>query len=197
MNTPERDKLIQIALQCEGMGANIDIDQFANLMGLIGSWKYGLKTPFSCKLVNGKWITTGVSTCALVAEGIWNSAGVDMPSNWRPYAGGALSRAVKFAEQQTPRSAWQTPIDGLRPEPGDYLIIGHGTSEHALTVVDWEDDSSGNDVCVSIDGGQVDAKSGLQCIKKCKRPWTWNSLGSRAVQGWICIDLLPWKGDIK
>jgi hypothetical protein len=189
-NTIERDRLIQIASQCEGMGSNVDIDKFAELLGLEGAYKDALKVPFSCKQVNGKWQTKGVSTCGLVAEGIWHSAGIDIPNNWRPYSLSvpSIARAVKFANQQTPRSAWQTPVSDLRPEPGDYVIIGSGTSEHALTVVDWEDD-----MCVSIDGGQVDSKTGLQCIKKCKRPWKNNSLGNRVIQGWICIDLLPWK----
>ena len=117
---------------------------------------------------------------------------IDFPALYKPYVfGSSISRSINFAKSLKPRSVFQIPQDGLKPEPGDYVIIGSGNSTHTLTCINWEDD-----VLISIDGGQTDSRS-LQCILRKKRPWKKIEnkfyLGDRHVIGWISFSLLPFK----
>jgi len=159
------------------------------LLGPInGSWD--LERPFKVwKDNNGKYHTEGVSTCGLVAEGIWRRMKVDLDALYKPYLfGSAITRAVTFAKNQ---NAWFTPASGKRPEPGDYVVIGNGLKTHALTCEQWE----GNNL-MSIDGGQVDDKN-LQAIASRSRLWHQNHnpmLEDREVQGWVDITCLPYRG---
>jgi hypothetical protein len=169
---------------------------------ILGPNKYpwDLDRPFRAYKSNDKWKTEGVSTCGLVARGLWRRMGVDMPDLYKNYiAGTALSAEESFARKN---NAWQTTWTGkeldLRPQIGDYCIIGTGLATHALTVVDWNDNE-----CISVDGGQVGVK-GLQCIKQINRAWSQINpstkkiepfLGNRKLIGWIIFDLLPFRNN--
>lgn len=160
-----------------------------DLLGPVhGRWD--LDRPFRAELVDGKWRTQGVSTCGLVAEGLWRRAGVDAPWLSEEYRfGEAITRARRFAAYLQPRSAWHLPTVGARPKAGDYVVIGTGLQTHALTCIGWEDD-----LLVSVDGGQVGAR-GLQAIHRVTRPWraagTAATLGGRVVVGWVAPEMLP------
>lgn len=165
----------------------------ATLEALLGpvAGRWPLDVPFAVtRDARGRPITRGVSTCGLVAEGLWRRAGVAAAWLTADYVPGtAITRAVRWASRLSPRSAYHTPAGGQRPRPGDYVVIGTALATHALTVVAWEDD-----VVVSVDGGQV-GRAGLQAVHRCRRPWraagTSASLGGRVVQGWIAVELLP------
>jgi len=155
-----------------------------DLLGPIrGHWD--LDRPFRVWKENGRWRTEGVSTCGLVAEGIWRRMSVDLPELYEPYeVGSAIERAKRYAKQV---GAWRTQG---RPRPGDYLIVGTKLKTHARTVVDWRD---GGETLISVDGG-VPGENGLQSIRL--RPTSWKKLGSfiisggRVVMGWIDVESL-------
>lgn len=187
--------IIANALSTENISAsNINLRKtFENLLGPING-KWDLDRKFQITTINNKTTTQGISTCGLVAEGLWRRMNIDFPSLYNPYAfGTAISRSISFAKSIKPRSAFQTPEDNLKPEPGDYVIIGSGNSTHAFTAIGWEDD-----YLISIDGGQTDYR-GLQCILKKKRVWKKIGskffLGDREVIGWISFTLLPFKAN--
>lgn len=176
-----RGLIARIAAESEGLTGHA----MANLCGLVGSaWERELAYPFG----NGR----GVSTCGLVAEGIWHAAGIDVPSSWRPYAPKrevekAIARAIQWASAH---GAVVLPIPGETPSIGDYVVIGTGLRTHALTCMIVE-----GGIITSIDGGQV-AKNGLQTIKLCERDWLdagegLIQVGDRAVQCWIDVSRLP------
>lgn len=154
---------------------------------VVGRWD--LDRPFRYDPITKR--TQGVSTCGLVAEGLWRRAGVDAPWLSEEYGSrryDSIERARVFAQRLTPHSAWHVPKDGQRPRLGDYLVIGEGLQTHALTVVGWD-----GDMLISVDGGQVGAR-GLQAIHKCTRPWLVRDrimLGARPVIGWVVPEMLP------
>ena len=161
--------------------------KFEELLGPIAG-KWDLARPYTCKNVDGKYVTTGVSTCGLVARGLWHRMSIDYPALYSNYVpGSAISGEISFAKKN---KAWQTyvPNSEIKPTPGDYIIIGSGLSTHALTALEWADES-----LISVDGGQVDNK-GLQCIKKRQRKWIIKNneayLDDKKVLGWIIFDLL-------
>jgi hypothetical protein len=174
-----RGLVARIAAESEGLTG----PAMAELCGLVGSaWFQELFRPYA----NGR----GVSTCGLVAEGIWHAAGIAVPSTWRPYAPKsevekAIARAIQWASKH---NAVVRPGDGKVPSMGDYVVIGEGLRTHALTcmIVD-------GGIITSVDGGQV-AKSGLQTIKICERSWHVPRgkpmVGDRAVQCWIDVSRL-------
>jgi hypothetical protein len=144
--------------------------------------------------VNGTWDLRRISTCALVARGLWARLKVDYSPLYNNYIfGTAISAEINWAMKLKPRSAWQKPIlyAEMVPNPGDYIVIGSGLMTHVLTMIGWDGDN-----ILSIDGGQVD-KKGYQCVKKRSRPWTERNgvpyIGTRKVLGWIPIDMLPFK----
>jgi hypothetical protein len=187
--------IIANALSIENISAsNLNLRKtFENLLGPInGIWDLNRK--FQIITIDNKITTQGISTCGLVAEGLWRRMNIDFPALYKNYVfGTAISRSINFAKSLKPRSAFQIPKDDLRPEPGDYIIIGSGNSTHAFTCIDWEDD-----YLISIDGGQTDYKN-LQCILRKKRIWKKIGnkfyLGDREVVGWICFTLLPFKSN--
>ena len=187
--------IIANALSTENISAsNINLRKtFENLLGPING-KWDLDRKFQITTIDNKIATQGISTCGLVAEGLWRRMNIDLSSLYKPYIfGTAISRSINFAKSIKPRSAFQTPEEGLKPEPGDYVIIGSGNSTHAFTCINWEDD-----YLISIDGGQADYKS-LQCILRKKRIWKKINnkffLGDREVIGWISFILLPFKAN--
>jgi len=167
--------------------------------GILGKKKYAwdLDRPFKAKLVNGKWVTEGVSTCGLVARGLWRRMNVDMQALYENYIDGtALSAEIIFARKH---KAWQAPWKdmSIQPELGDYVIVGSGLATHALTAVAWKGEEI--PTLVSVDGGQITGAKSLQCIKKVERVWTKRSkeqyAGDRKVIGWIVFDMLPFRGN--
>lgn len=186
-----RKAIVANALSIENITASNNKTKFEELLGPInGKWDLG--RPFKVSTVNGKTTTQGISTCGLVAEGLWRRMNVDLSSLYKPYVfGAAISRSINFAKSLKPRSAFQKPEDGLKPEPGDYVIIGSGYSTHVLTCIAWNYDK-----LVSIDGGQTD-KNGLQAILRKERVYSKKNnkyyLGDREVIGWIIFDMLPFK----
>ena len=170
---------------------------FEDLLGP-SNGPFDLNRPFKVYQKNGKWITEGVSTCGLVARGLWRRMNVDMPALYKPYISGtAVSSIVEFAKKN---GAWQTNkgLD-LRPNPADCVIVGENLNTHVLTAINWGDGN--NPQLISVDGGRTDSTS-LQCIEKVSRDWVQKSsgnlvqsfLGTRIVQGWAVFDLLPFKG---
>ena len=116
--------------------------------------------------VAGTWDLKRISTCALVARGIWRRTQIDMPALYNNYVfGTAISAEINFAQKLKPYSAWVSPTIGLLPNAGDYIVIGSGLNTHVLTMIGWD-----NDNIISIDGGQVDTK-GFQCVKERSRAW--------------------------
>lgn len=175
---------------------------FENILGPVNG-KWDLDRPFRAIQINGKWVTQGVSTCALVCRGLWKRMNVDMDAIYKDYIfGTAISAEITFARKNKAwQPNWKDKALDLRPEFGDYVVIGSGLSTHVLTVIGWGGDNG--DTLISVDGGQVDAKN-LQCIKRVERPWIQKGvtddklepyLGTRKVLGWIVFDMLPFKGE--
>lgn len=166
-----RDRITQAARSVEAYRAAIDPDAFRALLGPPpkGS-KWDLSVPFSCRLVDGHYVTRGVSSCGLVAVGILRMAGMPLPFTgpyWRwppPYTGldvvSALSRLGQIA------ACVRAP--GAMPVPGDMVCIGSSLSTHVFTVVDWD-----GSTMISVDGGQIDdtAHGYMQRVKVCRRGW--------------------------
>jgi len=194
-----RKLIVANALSIVGISASnkATYKMFENLLGpTAGYWD--LKRPFRVWKEDGKWKTQGVSTCGLVARGIWRRVGVDMPKIYENYNYGmAMIEEQTFCRGVKPRSAWYVPSKGDEtvPMPGDYVIIGSGLSTHNLTCVGWKGDKM-----VSVDGGRVDSK-GLQCIEKVERelvtingyPCLKDDRSTRKIVGWGMVDLLPYK----
>lgn len=171
---------------------------FEELLGPVNGF-WDLKRPFKVWKENGKWKTQGVSTCGLVARGIWRRVGVDMPKIYKNYNHGmAMIEEQNFCRAVKPRSCWHSPSkdDGILPIPGDYIIIGSGLGTHNITCVGLKDDK-----LISVDGGRVDKKTGLQCIEKVERKiiqkngfyYLEDEYFIRKIQGWALVDLLPYK----
>lgn len=167
---------------------------FETLLGPTYSY-WDLKRPFRVWKENGKWRTQGVSTCGLVARGIWRRSGVDMPQIYKNYNFGmAMIEEQIFCRSV---SAWHkaSKDDKITPLPGDYIIIGSGLSTHNLTCVGW----NGNKM-ISVDGGRVGSK-GLQCIEKVERDFVTingyaylkDNRSTRKIVGWGVVDLLPYR----
>lgn len=159
-------------------------ETWLELLGPVSTY-WDLDSPFSLRN------RTGLSTCGLVAEGIWRRMGVDLGALYEPYRWGqAIGRARVYAQQC---GAWRTPADGGLPQTGDYVVIGSGLATHALTALEWD----GAEL-VSVDGGQVDPVRGLQAIYERRRTWTAGPrgarLGARSVLGWCDVTRLGYRG---
>jgi hypothetical protein len=133
----------------------------------------------------------------MVAMGLLRRLGAASPDVMAPYRiASGLDVAIKWARRLSPRSAWVRPTEGLRPSPGDIVqILG---PMHVLTVIGWEEKPDGTLICVSVDGGQL-GLDGLQMVSVCRRPWiecAGTRLGTRKVDGWIDVDLLPYTGPV-
>ena len=188
-----RKAIIANALSIENITASNNRKKFEELLGPING-KWDLSRPFKVSTVNGKTTTQGISTCGLVCSSLWRRMNINFDPLYKPYVfGTAIQREISFAKSLKPRSAFQIPGDDLKPEPGDYVIIGSGYSTHVLTCIDWNDNK-----LISIDGGQID-KNGLQAILRKERVWAKKGnkyyLGDREVLGWIVFDMLPFKND--
>jgi len=142
--------------------------------------------------------TEGVSTCGLVAEGIWRRMNVDLASLYLDYVWGkAIERSRVYAQKL---GAWKTPLafPGQRPQKGDTMVIGKGYSTHACTVLE-----TAGDVVSSIDGGQTGLDD-LQAIYMRTRTWRDHRVARRAfvigtftreVQAWIDVTKLHYRGE--
>jgi hypothetical protein len=185
MPVDRRGLITRIAIESEGL-TGFDL---ADICGLEGAWKAELGYPYG-RIVNG--LKRGISTCGLVAEGVWWMAGIAIPKYWRPYAPKLeVEKAIARAHHFASKCGAVVKYDGTNaPMLGDYVVIGTGLATHALTFLELDGDE-----CVSIDGGQVDEKTKLQTIKLRRRPWVANglnaSVGGRVVQFWIDVDRLP------
>ena len=141
--------------------------------------RWDLDRPFRVwKNEQGEYQTEGVSTCGLVGEGIQRRMGslcaaLRAPYDWRGKHA-AISRMIQCAHDM---GAW-VPGSKEPPLPGDYTVIGEGLSTHALTVVAVR----GNTI-ISVDGGQVDPETGLQCVGLVSRPLNNGFIGSRKIYG--------------
>jgi len=158
-----------------GASAGRDSAEFRELLPRGAKWD--LEHPFSVKQVDGKWQTTGVSTCGLVAVGILCRAGV--PLSWmsdpywrwgdpqKPNGGAYRGLDVVSCLSLLGSSLGARRTAGVYPQPGDIVCIGNGLATHVLTVV-----SVDGYYVWSVDGGQVDQSDGyLQCVKLLRRDW--------------------------
>lgn len=170
-------------------GTRETVDLFQHLLGPSTSWRYGI-WPLAKPYGAG-----GISTCAMVALGLLRRAGADcedIRDGYHDDLGTGLRVAKSWARSLTPRPAWIMPIPGLRPGVGDVVqVLG---PMHVATVIGWD-----GDVCVTVDGGQAHPDDGLQCIAVRRRVWVDTPhggavLGSRVVDGWIDVQLLPYSG---
>jgi hypothetical protein len=175
-----RGFIARIAVECECLTG----PELAPLCGLVGSdWHRELFVPFA----NGR----GVSTCGLVAEGIWHRAGIAIPRTWRPYRPEReVQKAIARAHQFAIANRAVRRFDGANaPSMGDYVVIGEGLRTHAMTCITCE-----HGVLESIDGGQV-GRGGLQTVKLRERDWIVRGAnafaGDRRVQFWIDVSSLP------
>jgi len=195
-----RQIIVANALSIVGISAakSETYKMFEDLLGPVSSY-WDLKRPFKVWKENGKWKTEGISTCGVVARGIWRRVGIDMPRIYQNYIFGmAMIDERNFCRFLKPRSVWHTPSknDGMVPLPGDYIIIGSGLSTHNITCVGWNGDK-----LISVDGGRVDKKTGLQCIEKVERdlviiggyPHLKDAYFTRKIIGWAMVDLLPYR----
>lgn len=154
---------------------------------LLGPGWWSLDVPFRMWKENGKWKTSGVSTCAMVALGLLRRMQVDCEDILDGYMddiGTGLGVAINFARLV---GAWQEPVLGLRPCPG--AIIQTIRPMHVAIALAWD----GNHL-ITADGGQT-GRRGLQACAMRSRPWRDDlksvQLGDRQVSGWIVPDLLP------
>lgn len=182
-----RQRIVELAERCVGLsGADM-----AWLCGLEGDWASQVAKPY----IPG---TQGISTCGLVAEGIYYLADMPVPATWRPYApvkaaDYAIARTVAWARSVGAWRAW-SPKLGNPPGVGDLVIIGTGLSTHALIVIEVEtdaDDDGAGTFVRSVDGGMVDDVTGLQTVKATRRRMRRGMIGARPVVGWVCADAVP------
>lgn len=167
-----RDSVVSEALAVQDYRAAVNTDDFRDLIGPPPKGaKWDLSVPYSCRKVDGKYQTRGVSTCGLVAAGILTRAGFALPwigYDYWDYPPPYKRLDIVSALSQIGIQSHARKPPGVRPEPGDVCCIGSSLATHVLTVVGWE-----GDVMVSVDGGQVDdaAHRFLQRVKVCRRPW--------------------------
>jgi hypothetical protein len=165
-----RDAIVSAALEVADYRAACDEESFRELLGPAprgDTWD--LSVPFSCKRVGDKYVTRGVSTCGLVSAAILRRSGIVLPwdgaAYWDyppPYHGlDVVSALSKLGLESGARKTG-------RPEAGDIVCIGSSLSTHVFCCIGWE-----GDVCVSVDGGQVDdaAHRHLQRVRVCRRAW--------------------------
>jgi hypothetical protein len=174
----------------------------------------------------------GPSTCGMVGESFHAQLGADAPTLYRPYVPGtAVSRAVAYLQRMGAWTDAQKQEDlEPRPQLGAYVVIGltrpkslpasqpwdWGGIEHVRTVVGWEGDELGDNICVSVDGGCVDPASGLQAVHLVRsrlvlrrgHPWLvavkdakGNQLDpatapGRRILGWGDPGLMTWRPDM-
>lgn len=153
-----RERVCSCANRVTGYNAGgPTLDSFSKLLGVPpeGS-QWDLLRPFH---VDSDGHTTGVSTCGLVTRGIHCMAGINWPEHSKPYIPGRVFTDMEnFAMKH---GLWRST--GV-PDYGDAFIIGTGYQTHMATCIDvdgWE--------VLSVDGGQVDPKTGLQCITQKSR----------------------------
>jgi len=153
-----------------------------------GTNEWDLDRPFKCwKDSNGAEHVQGISTCGLVALGVWRMLNVDAPQLYSPYrSGAAVSEVVSIAKSM---SAWRT---SGTPNPGDVVVL-IAPWEHVLTVYSFSPDDG---VLVSVDGGQTDSQ-GQQAVKRCTRTWVQSgsktTLGKSTVYGYVDVTQLSLK----
>lgn len=191
--------IIANAYSIVDIGAKNKRNVFEQILGPING-KWDLDRPFKMWQENGQWKTQGVSTCGLVARGLWRRLKVDFPALYSPIVPGTvISAEISFANSVKPYGAYQIPTkdNSKLPSPGDYMIIGTGGGTHVLTVIDVNSNK-----ITSVDGGQTDS-SGLQCVKLVERTIKFqqnkmylnSKYGDKIVQGWIMLNLLPIKNE--
>lgn len=189
------------SLSCVGLAGDKHKNAMRRVMfeSLLGpppagaSWQ--LDVPFRCwQDENGKWKTQGVSTCGLVANGIWRKMGVTADFLYQPYVSGtAVSAAHQFGIHS---GAWNrcTSLEH-RPAVGDYVLMGAGIGTHVGTCVGWKEDNEGKLWMQTVEGGQVDPVTGLQCVQFKERQWMKRAnlvfAGNKSVGGWVSVVLLP------
>ncbi len=190
-----------VALSCVGLGGTTNKKDPRRFMmeGLLGKPPVGgfwdLDRPFKCwQDANGNWKTQGVSTCGLVANGIWRRLGIAAKWLYNPYINGsAITAARQFGIDN---DAWNRCYNvDTRPNIGDYSVMGAGIGTHVATCVGWREDQDGNLYMQSVEGGQVDKVTGLQCVELKERLWTTRAnlvfAGNKSMVGWISVILLP------
>ena len=187
-----RKAMVANAVSLIGISASDNLQKMIDILGSVkGTWD--LKRPFRCYQKGGRWITEGVSTCGLVARGLWRRMKIDMDSLYYNYIFGSAISAERMFAIKNRAFLSMDPNSDLIPSPGDYLIIGSGMSTHALTCIGWN-----SDTMISVDAGQCDSHN-LQMIKKCKRKWIKKPdgiyLNDRKVVGWMELDKLPFKNE--
>lgn len=171
----------------------------ANALSIEGASGYGDTKELFVDLlgpVAGTWDLRKISTCALIARGLWARIKIDYSPLYKNYIfGTAISSEIGWAQKLKPRSAWVVPKKNteMMPESGDYVVIGSGMMTHVLTPIGWDGDN-----IISIDGGQVD-NHGYQCVKRRERKyqmkWGYSYIGNRKIIGWISLDMLPFKSE--
>lgn len=156
---------------------------------LLGPGAWALDIPFRSWVDHKRVRTQGISTCAMVALGLLRRLGVDCEAIQDGYAddiGTGLDVAIRYAKNC---NAWQTPVDGLRPEPG--AIIQVASPMHVCVAIRWDGDE-----LISADGGQV-GRRGLQACAMRRRKFVGkDALGGRKVLGWIEPSLLGYSGSM-
>ena len=158
-------KLIEIALSYVGISGDCPAFQ-----ELLGPTENGARWPLSKPFGKG-----GISTCAVCCRGWLRILGMLLG----PYRNGSgLADVIELAGD-----AWITDND--RPPPGSVVELQGPTSIHCLVVVRWE-----GDVCVSVDGGMVDDKTGLQAIKLCRRRVRGRNWEGKRLVGFVDVSRL-------
>ena len=129
-------------------------ETFLELVG--PDWANGVPMDFDAK--------QQIWTCAMTVEGCLERLRVDCPSLLRPaHVAEAGSRSRVYAQQC---HAHITPNATTRPEPGDIYYVGPANIQHWRGVLGWE-----GDVCVTVNGGNVDPVHNRQCVKLSREPW--------------------------
>jgi hypothetical protein len=164
-----RDRIVSAALEVADYRAACDEAQFRELLGTPprgATWDLARPYRF-VRLDSGGFRTEGTSCCGLVAVGILRRAGIALPfvgDYWRWPGFEGLDVVSALSKLGLDAGARKTG----RPEAGDVVCIGSSLSTHVFCCIGWE-----GEVCVSVDGGQVDdtAHRYLQRVRVCRRPW--------------------------
>jgi hypothetical protein len=128
-----------------------------------------------------------LSSCALVAAGVWRSVGVEHALLRAPYVlGTAVSRLVQIGLMA---GAVRRPSPELvvMPAAGDVCWVGDGGAEHVFVCIEVGL-RAGAQVLWTLDGGQRDA-DGFQ-LAAC-REHIWRAAGARVVD--VARDITPGK----
>lgn len=143
-----RIRVLTNSYWCAGLRAGVpeELPIFRFMLGRgYAKGDFDLKNGYAYFKKDGKAITRGTSTCALVAGTIWQISGAKVPWAGEDYrAGTAVSRIFQWSSK--------AGIDTYDPEPGDLCLIGSGMQEHVCVFVDRHEST-----LWTVDGGQVDA----------------------------------------